>query len=430
MSKNTRLFLYLLLILLPIYIVSYLVISSRRDLAGKLLKIKSANITAIEVTNAAGRSSLKKQGTGFVFTEPFSGIAADDDSTKKFFNLFSKLTVKRDLGVYDENGARTFGITASSPKVQISEGDKKTVFILGRRSTVEPQSYIYNPETKKLLLTENIAEVLGNVKPEDFRERRLFNFEAPDIKSVDVQLNGGRRMLFNKEGADWYVSDMRTGRRYLCDGDSAAYFAALVAKTSIIDFTPLDHPVAKNTAGLNSPRATLAITTSSAPVHRLEIGNTYDKDRLYTALDGAPSGGIPSQFLLQLSTPTASYFRTTLADFMPGRIARFTSAGGDVPVIYEKNRGRWYRTAKKKRPFEDEKIELFMNVLFNLKIGTFIFDEPLGTVEKEYTFYDRDGKTLMNLQIGGKSGEYRKVQFKDKHGVFGIDRAQIEALDL
>ena len=433
MSKPTKLLLTIFITLLPIYVISYIYIANNRDITGKLLRVKTNTITAIKITNPTNNIILSKNEKGFVFSQPFAGIAADDDVIKKYFTLLSKLTVKRDLGAYDENAAQTFGITPASARIELQSSGKKTVFIVGKRNPVDPQNYIYVPEMRKLLLSENIIEMLCNTRPEDFRKRGLFTFDSGDVKAIEIQLLGARNLTFAKEAGDWYVRDVKAGREYLCDSADAQALAERAAKLLINDFAPLDKHIQLNNSGLKAPHASLLIATSSSPVHRLDIGNTYKDNLQYVALDGEVRGGISSQFLLQISTPTSAYFRTTLADFLPARLISFTSSSNsasEVIVTYDKQRGKWYRTAKKRRPFEDDKIDSFMNAIFSLKVGTFIFNEPLGTVEKEFSFYDRTGRLLMCLQIGGRYGDYIKAQLKGKRSVFGIEKGLVDKLDL
>jgi len=196
----------------------------------------------------------------------------------------------------------------------------------------------------------------------------------------------------------------------------------------IQDFGPHDQKLSLHECGLVSPAVSLDITRETGAITRIATGHIYEKNRMYVSVDQDVKGGISSDMLKVLPDETDSFVRKKIVDFPLARVVLFKVKDEFMTYVYEKKRGKWYRTGKKRRRTSNETVNEFFLIMNNLMIDTFIFDEEFGITTKEYIFYDRERTLLSHLVIGESQDDYVKIMFKDKRGIFRVERKIIEAL--
>lgn len=406
-------------VLLIFFIVSHLIISSRRAGRERLFVVKADAVDAIAIATRDEKTVIVRSSGSYVFRSPYNGKQADAAKVRAYCEALAKLPVLRDLGAYDLRASTPFGITPNAARVTIEQGCKKTEAILGRNNPVEDQCYVYLPTRSVVVLTHLGARQLIEFPPEHFRDNQLLVFKPADIITLDIKRRSSA-MVFKKEDSIWTVRDEPSGTTYVCDTRAVSNLLQALTTVAIEDFTPSDKNYALSTCGLDRPRLTMTVTDSSGTARGAALGGAYGSERVYAARGGSVAGGVPAQWVTVLSTQSTAYHRTYIIDFTPGRIASFTRAVKDEMDTYDKRRGKWFRTAKLRRPYDLEKMNMFLFYLSALNAERVFGEDELGPVEAAYVFSDKDGKQLLKLEIGGERDEYTKVRINGRGAVMGV----------
>lgn len=463
-----------LALLVAAYLFSSAIITARKKKDAAIIPFESAKIQSFTLYNGENYMTVRREPDSFVFARPFDGIAARKETVEMYFKVLDKLSPIRRLGVIKESELEDFGILTKSPALAVTVGDKTAEFVLGARNPVAQSYYLYRKDTGELMLVAEAAARLFRQRPEDFRDKKLFKFDAKDIKSMEIVIKGspvgmvelrshfkkalgsensdfepsrsqiGRayltkyvsriwqwrrpkdefaaRKAFLKRDLvqkDWYLTEMRSGRLYLCEMARVGQFIEMMLAAEVNDFAAADDNYSIAACGLVSPRFTLRVSTGGAAT-TLSLGRRYNGNMVYAAVDGMVRGGVSALLEDVLSEPASSFARERLLDFNISSIVSFTVKESDMLYKYGKKRGRWYRTGKKTREADQDAVREFLQTLAGLKIEKHYFDGLPGEIVREYMFYNRKNELLAGIYTGDTSDGITRVKFKDKEGTFGV----------
>lgn len=418
-TNPTTLLTVLFFVLLGSFIVSHLLISARRAERTRLFVVDPDEVASITIESDDARTVIVRSSDSYVFRSPYEGKQADARKVRAYCEALAKLPILRDLGTFEMRTSTPFGITPSKARVTIEHGSRKSQAILGRNNPVEDQCYVYLPSRSAVVLTPLSARQLMEFPPEQFRDNQLLVFKPADIDAIEIQRRSSG-MSFHKTDNVWTVREKPSGKTYVCDTRAVENLATALSSVAIDDFTPADSNFSLSVCGLDKPRLTMTVTDSSGTQRSAALGSLYGNTRVYAARAGSVAGGVSAEWTTILSTHTAAYHRTYLIDFTPGRIVSFTRTANDESDTYDKQRGKWFRTAKLRRPYDLEKMNMFLFYLSALKAERVFGEDELGAVSVAYVFRDRDGVQLLKIEIGGEQDAYTKVRINDRSAVMGV----------
>lgn len=416
--------------LFVIYFVSKGCINARKSAELALFGIDIKSVNIVSIFNGTNRASviIEKNDEGYLFNFPYKGLKADDGAVKKYFAILGKITVAKNIGHVDNNSLDGYGISARSPRVTLKSGMREETIVLGNKNPVAPQNYIYKGGPGQLCLIENTASAVFYVLPENFRNQRAVDIDSGVVAGIDI--NSKNNYIYRRDGKDWYVTEINSGQEYLCDKNKMDAFISVLTSLEVTDFKPCDENYSLARCGLDSPDVSIGIKTSSSTLKTITLGDQYGHDKIYFAVDDKVAGGTNASFADEILRPLAYFKRDKVIDFNMAGAIRFTSSDGETTADYEKKRGRWYKTLRRRFQFDEQKVQQFFTALDGLKIEKYFFGVPFGAVKKEYTFYNRKGEELLGLIIGETSDGYTKISFKNKKGVYGIATLPEELLEL
>jgi hypothetical protein len=203
-----------------------------------------------------------------------------------------------------------------------------------------------------------------------------------------------------------------------------------VLRLEIEDFGPSDDKMPLAKCGLTPPALTFTVTLTSGVSTTLSLGGRYGAGRVYAAAEKGLLGGIDAAFLKTLSASATNYAVEDIFDFPPAAASSFSVKDGELEYVCTKRRGKWYKTVKKERLLEEDKVALFFNALVNLRVEKYYSGNEIGEVKKELIFYGPKDEVLCDLLIGPGTDEFTRLKFKDKRGVFGVASALAQLLAL
>ena len=111
-------------------------------------------------------------------------------------------------------------------------------------------------------------------------------------------------------------------------------------------------------------------------------------------------------------------------------ITRFTSVQDSVTALYEKQRGHWVRLGRERRPVDLRVVQTFLAALAKIKIASFDVSGTVEPVARQYTFYDGDGTTLLDLRLGTESAGQVPAAVGGTASRFSIPANDVEPLNL
>lgn len=419
-KTNISVLLFVLFIVLLIsWMISHVFISARQAERTRLFVINTDDVASITIEAKDVKTVIVRSSGTYVFRSPYDGKPADPHKVRAYCDALAQLPIIRRIGTFEVDASSPFGITPSSARVTIEHGRQIAEAILGRNSPVADQCYVYLPSRKTVVLTQLFARQLLEFPPEQFRDNQLLAFKPTDVVAIDVKRPSSGISL-NKVDNVWMMREDPSGKTYVCDTRAVVDLATALSSVAIDDFTPADKNFTIASCGLDTPRVAFTVTASSGTRLGGALGSFYGDKRVYAARDGAVAGGVSAQWVTILSTQTTAYLRTYIIDFAPGRIASFIRTVNDETDIYDKERGKWFRTAKIRRPYDLEKMNMFLFYLSALKAERVFDENNLGAVTAEYIFRDKDGTPLLKLQIGDEQDTYTKVRINGRGAVMGV----------
>ena len=219
----------------------------------KLVDLNSADVTKLAITGSDGtRTVLERKDGKWNLTEPVMAAAKTfevDDLVRALTDLKSKEKV-------DSSKKASGGLDKPPYVVELTTRDgKKTKFSFGDKSSVGDSLYVQVNDSAT-------ADVVGNgiyatlEKPAStYRELRLVNTPATDVKQLTIAGKGGTIRLA-KAGADWTFVEPAG-----IPADQSAITDLLSSLTTLEASEFVDAPNARVKNSFNRPKVTVSLGT-------------------------------------------------------------------------------------------------------------------------------------------------------------------------
>ena len=391
----------------------------------KLLREKDfRSLTRMEYADPKQRVVIAREGDTFKFISPYEGIPVYMEALRSYYSALCELEIGRVISDTGTPLLADFGISESSPVLMLEFSRRRMILAMGDRSPLGNQRYVHMPDRNILFITRRDAAHLFDVRAEKLRDGRIIEYDASDITDISVYTGGRKRYGLVRRHKRWYVSGHGSQRQYLCERAHVEELIKNLANLRVMDFAPYDLQMDTKECGITEPHISLGVGADT-----ISFGRFYGASMVYTAKNNELVGGCPAEFVREIPTSAEPYYLRTVIDFPLHRVARFTATGEEMIYTYEKKRGVWYRTGAKTRRMDERRMYEFFTALASLSVQAHIFDEPLGSIRKEYLMYDRNGIELAHILIGGISQDgHIKVRFGDTQQLVGVLKDSVEAL--
>lgn len=380
----------------------------------RLVSFRAKDVTEVrltrgEVKTESGQYStlfeLKKEGNGFVFLHPYPGVAADSKAINNYLSVLERVPVRRR---WDQKGnLSAFGVGPDSPQLVVGVGDRAVVLAAGKKNPVGSELFVFQhfgssidgeKDEGDMALVSMAAGALFQVQPMDFRARRVFPegsvrrwmLERPGTPAVNAE-------LINNQ---WMVSES-SGPFFPTDRSAAHDPVQRIVRLRLSDFESLDKQFSLESAGLSSPVARLTVYLSTGPGTVLTLGQGQNAGALNAAVNGEIRGGVSTDFL-EYWPSLAQLRKRRLVDFPLATVTRFTVERDDSLAVYEKQRGKWYRLGRERRPVDPRGVQAFFLALAKVEIDSFDFSASVESPQRRYVFYNSDSEQVMDMALGEK----------------------------
>jgi len=382
-----------------------------------------------ELTVSSGnvRLDIEKRRGEYQFIHPYAGVAVYAPSWNDFIGRLKLLTRLRVISGITLSAAAEFGIDERSPSLTLTTHAGTETLLLGALSPVNQQQYIYAQEAGEICLTQAAVQKIAVVTAEDFRDAVLVAPSAGEVRAITIQTQSGK-VRFSRQPVDWFMEDAAAHYNYPCAVDKIKQLVEIWRALAIADLTPKDVPDSREYT--DTPILSVRIDYDNDQSVSVDVGKRYTGTLRYVAVNGELRGGIPQSAVDSVIISKDAYVRRELIEFPVVFARSFTVKGGQMDYSYEKKRGAWFRTGKKKRRTDNEKVSRFLAMIAALIIEEYLPGEGLGPVDREYVLYDRNHSELTHILIGEKKGEVTKVCFNGSDSVYGVSTGAVEMLEL
>lgn len=393
----------------------------------RLIDVPANTWTGLKVFSGENASlELKREDGAFRFVHPYAGVPVEGQAIRNFLGVLERVPVRRR---WKEKEDRTkYGIGPASPRIVLLGPKGEVTFALGNKNPVAPEFFVAPLDSDEITLIPAPSAALFQVRGMDFRNRKLMASDSV-LSGWTWRTPGRPPIQGEKRGAEWTIAE---GDGPFVPGDrrQADALEDRIRSLRLSDFEALDRNLSLKEAGVSSPLAQLTLRFSSGPAVEWAFGAMAGKDVHTVAVDGVIRGGVPTSFLAGGPQRGADLQRKNVVDFPLSAITRFTSVQDSVTALYEKQRGHWVRLGRERRPVDLRVVQTFLAALAKIKIASFDVSGTVEPVARQYTFYDGDGTTLLDLRLGTESAGQVPAAVGGTASRFSIPANDVEPLNL
>ena len=260
------------------------------DRSKHVVAFDAGNITGISITNNEEKIELSKQGLQWRLTAPVKD-RADSQIVNQLLTGMEILSVDSSFEADGKSGEKTslqdLGLDTSNVRLRFLGKDAPPEILFGKDAAVDGKMYVRLDGSKTVYVVNNELKTLVQRKTDDFRDRRLLDFDAGHVERLSVKTDAGE-IEATKEHDGWLLEKPLKARG---DSQKITDLIAQTINTRIDAFLP-ENGTSLTADGLNEPRGTIKLTTgdTSKPA-LLQIGlpTEKDKDKVYAKLSSRES---------------------------------------------------------------------------------------------------------------------------------------------
>jgi hypothetical protein len=415
-------------LLFVLYGILFAVQQEKEKRATRLSDVTAGTVTGVRLAfSQETAAELKRENGRFLFVEPYAGVLAEPRAIDQYLAVVQRLPVRRRWALADDPSP--YGIGPESPRLVLITPFHERVYVLGNRNPVAPEFYVYLPHTHEIALIPAPAVAVFQARAIDFRNRRVFPADGT-VTGWTVQGVGRPLVQGEKRGEEWWAAE-EDGPFVPCDRRQAMTLVDRINGVRLTDFDALDKKRSLAEAGLLAPPTRLTVLFSTGPAVDLVFSNSSaDSRSLTVAVNGEIVGGVPPSFVDGLPRGRADIERKNLIDFPLQAIGRFTVVRDGTTAVYEKERGKWVRLGRERRPVDLRAVQSFFLKLAKIKIEKFEFGETVEAVDREYAFFKADGESLLVLRLGVESFGQVPASFPEAPYRFTIPSSDLDQLGI
>src|SRR5438552_3343670 len=204
-------------------------------------------------------------------------------------------------------------------------------------------------------------------------ERKLVDLEEKDLAKVIVMPSGGKRMVLEKSGSEWKLSEPINA--------PADTFAVDSLVSGLINLKMRDQVEASDATGTGNPRYSVEPYGNGDKSYKFNIGNrSVAGNNLYVQMQGQKKVAIVSGDVMdQLDKPYTSLRQNRL--FQSVNIKQLEISKPDLKLVLQKPGNDWEMIAPQKMPCESSEVSDLTSAITSMSAAEFVDEsdvpEPL-----------------------------------------------------
>ncbi|MCM8711474.1 DUF4340 domain-containing protein [Clostridium sp. SYSU_GA19001] len=261
----------------------------------ELLKLDSANINKIDVTNESGKFSLEKNDNKWVISGK-QNLKVDENMINTIVSSFTALNAEK-LVQKETSDLENFGL--KNPKAQatayLNDGSSKTIYI-GNQTPEVSTYYIILKDSKDVYTVSGTTAQALNYSINDLRSKDLASIDTADLKYlkiinfngeiIEIKANEGQNEQEKQYGLNAFLLTKPYSSSHGVDSDKFEELKTAIGGLKISSFI---NDTAKELTkyGLDKPSLELLVKDSKSELH-LYFGKDIDEQHVAFKVAGSP----------------------------------------------------------------------------------------------------------------------------------------------
>ena len=226
-----------------------------------------------------------------------------------------------------------------------------------------------------LLVAGTLALVIHyrqNQQPAETKdERKLVDLEEKDLAKVVVTPAGGKRIVLEKSGTEWRLTEPVTA--------PADTFAVDSLVSGLINLRTRDQVPPNDATGTGNPRYAVELYGTGDKSYKFNVGNrSVVGNNLYVQVQGQSKVAVVSGDVMdQLDKPYTSFRQNRL--FSSANIRQLEITKPDLKLVLQKPGNDWEMVAPQKMPAESSEVSDLTSAITSLSAAEFVDESEVPT---------------------------------------------------
>jgi hypothetical protein len=226
-----------------------------------------------------------------------------------------------------------------------------------------------------LLVAGTLALVIHyrqNQQPTETKdERKLVDLEEKDLSKVVVTPAGGKRMVLEKSGMEWKLTEPVSA--------PADTFAVDSLVSGLINLRMRDQVPPNDATGTGNPRYAVELYGTGDKSYKFNVGNrSVVGNNLYVQVQGQSKVAVVSGDVMdQLDKPYTSFRQNRL--FTSANIRQLEISKPDLKLVLQKPGNDWEMISPQKMPAESSEVAELTSAITSLSAAEFVDESEVPT---------------------------------------------------
>lgn len=375
--------------------------------AKKIFTVHEFDITRVEIDNEFGKTIVAKSGEKWHMESPVSAPADESSINALLASISSAETKEAVEGVAD---MAFYGLNPPKITLTVTAGDKRESVKIGKRSPVSQDLYVLRDSDGKVYQTSGGLDGSPGKKSDEFREKRLFTFEAEAVTGVTIK-QGSQELVLKRTGDQWQILKpvalkAEASLATTLAGDLASIRAThwLVENAAPADLQKYE---------LNKSVTTIEAELTDGKRQTLILGPVRGNDRIARVAGKGQIVNVADWSAKQLLKTVEDLRDRNLISIRSEDINRMSFRTSDVRLVtFKREGGGWSVSGNASGMADGEKVQELIDTIVGLRA------EEWKTTDKEtlkahellpplrvVDLYDASGKLRGTIRLGKEENE-------------------------
>jgi peptidyl-prolyl cis-trans isomerase B (cyclophilin B) len=406
------------LVLLSVYVLKpqFQKDKEQKDSSSLLWKnAKRDKITELFISTIDQSFTLKRKDDSKSWSLETNGKNFDADTSSVDSLISGLLSTKKEDSVQIDSTRS--GLQAPVVRIKVTYKDEKnqkneSEILIGEDSPVDYQSYAQWANEKTPFMVSKTLKSVTNKKAADFRNKKVFNSNLADLKSITVKGKNPFSLVLG-EGGKWFIKSGK--RNLLADTGLVSDWLNTLQGIKVISFVEdTKNKKILDKYGLSQSAHQITFETlKNEKIDWLVSQQKIKKDNKTYAVTSTHETlyEMPSSLMSEFSKDYSDLRKKTLITLEKDKIQRIKYFSKDLQIELQKEASNWkgthtLRGQKSQGTCKPDAVQKMINALSLIKADKFIEKSPrdpslgIGKVKIEIT--EAPNKTV-SLEIGDKN---------------------------
>jgi hypothetical protein len=405
----------------------------------RVVNFDREKIDEIAISNSETRITFRKRGQQWMIETPVKD-RADPASVDQLLTSVEMLPKEQTLEGKNTDSVKDLGLGKPALRLKLGGPGAPPEILLGKDAAVEGKLYVRLDNSDKIFVTSSDLRNQLTKKADDFRDRKLSDLNATQVKKVVIKNAGGEIEIQKKQG-HWQLTKPLNARG---DDQKIADTIAQLVNTRIDTFVTGE----TEKSGLNESHGTVTISAEgSGKPSIFEFGSTVDGGKIYARLSSRDAVYLLPKTAGDILTLKPNVLRDkSLLRLDPDIVDRINieTTGEHEKIILARKQENWI-LAPSNLPANRAQVTKMISDLQNQKVTAFVsdvaselakygLDHPalkvtFSSFASENTAESASGeKPILSLSFGKIEGDNIYARLEDESFIVSVPKGILDSL--